>query len=64
MLPGRLETESADYRRMRDESLEAEISLKDQRERVARFAANCRSIRSCTCGWTDSTVWRIISAKP
>src|ERR1700688_68039 len=35
MNPGRLETESADYRKLRDELLEAEIDLKDQRERVA-----------------------------
>jgi predicted dithiol-disulfide oxidoreductase (DUF899 family) len=35
MNPGRLETESAAYRKFRDELLEAEIALKDQRERVA-----------------------------
>ena len=35
MIPGRLETESAEYRRLRDELREAEIALKDQRERVA-----------------------------
>lgn len=35
MIPGRLETESAAYRKLRDELLEAEIALKDQRERVA-----------------------------
>src|ERR1700719_669282 len=35
MIPGRLETESTDYRKLRDELLEAEIALKDQRERVA-----------------------------
>jgi predicted dithiol-disulfide oxidoreductase (DUF899 family) len=35
MLPGRLEIESADYRKLRDELREAEIALKDQRERVA-----------------------------
>jgi predicted dithiol-disulfide oxidoreductase (DUF899 family) len=35
MNPGRLETESADYGKLRDELLEAEIALKDQRERVA-----------------------------
>src|SRR6202158_3471049 len=35
MIPGRLETESANYRKLRDELLEPEIALKDQRERVA-----------------------------
>ena len=35
MNPGRMQTESAGYRRLRDELLEAEIALKDQRERVA-----------------------------
>jgi predicted dithiol-disulfide oxidoreductase (DUF899 family) len=35
MIPGRLQTESPDYRRLRDELLEAEIALKIQRERVA-----------------------------
>jgi predicted dithiol-disulfide oxidoreductase (DUF899 family) len=35
MNPGRLETESADYRKLRDELLAAEVALKDQRERVA-----------------------------
>jgi predicted dithiol-disulfide oxidoreductase (DUF899 family) len=35
MIPGRLETESAEYRKLRNELLEAEIALKDQRERVA-----------------------------
>ena len=35
MNPGRLEIESANYRKLRDELIEAEIALKDQRERVA-----------------------------
>ncbi len=35
MIPGRLETESSGYRKLRDELLAAEIALKDQRERVA-----------------------------
>jgi predicted dithiol-disulfide oxidoreductase (DUF899 family) len=35
MNPGRLETESADYRKLRDELLAAEVALKDQREQVA-----------------------------
>jgi len=35
MIPGRHYTESAAYRKSRDELLEAEIALKDQRERVA-----------------------------
>jgi predicted dithiol-disulfide oxidoreductase (DUF899 family) len=35
MIPGRLESESGDYRRLRDELLEAEIDLKNRRELVA-----------------------------
>jgi hypothetical protein len=35
MIPGRVATESAEYRKLRDELVEAEIALKDQRERVA-----------------------------
>src|ERR1700722_11497876 len=35
MIPGRSEAESAAYRRLRDELIEAEGALKDQRERVA-----------------------------
>jgi predicted dithiol-disulfide oxidoreductase (DUF899 family) len=35
MLPGRSDTESPAYRKLRDELLAAEIALKDQRERVA-----------------------------
>jgi predicted dithiol-disulfide oxidoreductase (DUF899 family) len=40
MLPGRLETESSDYRKLRDELLEAEIALMHQRERVAALRRN------------------------
>jgi predicted dithiol-disulfide oxidoreductase (DUF899 family) len=35
MIPGRLESESGGYRRLRDELLEAEIDLKNRRGRVA-----------------------------
>lgn len=35
MIPGRSNTESAQYRKLRDELIEAEVALKDQRERVA-----------------------------
>src|ERR1700682_4349609 len=35
MNPGRIETESPAYRKLRDELLAAEVALKDQRERVA-----------------------------
>jgi predicted dithiol-disulfide oxidoreductase (DUF899 family) len=40
MIPGRMETESAGYRRLRDELVEAEIALKDQRGRVAALRRN------------------------
>jgi predicted dithiol-disulfide oxidoreductase (DUF899 family) len=40
MIPGRSELESSDYRRLRDELLEAEIALMMQRERVAALRRN------------------------
>jgi len=36
-IPGHLKTESDGYRRARDELLEAEVALRDQRERVAEL---------------------------